>query len=80
MNIKFSDRISLDPRIIAGKPFIHGTRIPVDMIVRMVAQGIGNEAILAEYPRLTRDDISAALNYAAEVVADEDVFPVAAIA
>ena len=80
MNIKFSDRISLDPRIIAGKPFIHGTRIPVDMIVRMVAQGIGESEIMEEYPRLTHDDIKAALVYAAEVVSDEDVFLVAATA
>ena len=80
MNIEFSERIAIDPRIIAGKPVIRGTRIPVDLIVRMVAQGIGEMGILAEYPRLTRDDIKAALCYAAGVVADEDVFPVAAIA
>jgi len=80
MKINFSDRVAMDPGIMTGKPIIRGTRIPVDMIVRMVAQGIGEKAILEEYPRLTRDDIRAALTYAAGVVADEDVFPVAAIA
>jgi uncharacterized protein (DUF433 family) len=68
-------RITLNQRVMAGKPVIRGTRIPVDLIVRMVSQGISEEAILAEYPRLETADIRAALAYAAQVVADEDVFP-----
>ena len=80
MNFELINRIAMDPGILAGKPFIRGTRLPVDMIVRMVAQGIENAQILKEYPRLTQADIKAALIYAAGVVADEDVFPVAAIA
>jgi len=50
------------------------------MIVCMIAQGLGESGIMGEYPRLTRDDIKAALVYAAEVVSDEDVFPIAATA
>jgi uncharacterized protein (DUF433 family) len=68
-------RITLNPRVMTGKPIIRGTRIPVDLVVRMVAQGIAEEAILQEYPRLESADIRAALAYAAQVVADEDVFP-----
>ena len=63
---------------MAGKPVIKNTRIPVDLIVRMVAQGLSEDDVLADYPRLKRADIRAALNYTAAVVANEDVFPVAA--
>lgn len=70
-----SPRITLNPRIMAGKPVIAGTRIPVELIVRMVAQGIPEQEILAEYPRLQPEDIRAALTYAAQVLADEEVFP-----
>ena len=70
------NRITHDPDIMVGKPVIRGTRIPVDLIVRMVAQGISTEDILAEYPRLQPEDIQAALFYAAAVVADESVFPI----
>lgn len=69
------ERISLDPEVMAGKPVIRGTRIPVELIVRMLAQGIPERDILQEYPRLQADDIHAALAYAAQVLADEAVFP-----
>jgi uncharacterized protein (DUF433 family) len=67
--------ISLDPKVMLGKPVIRGTRIPVELIVRMLAQGIPEDNILQEYPRLQPDDIRAALAYAAQVLAHEDVFP-----
>jgi uncharacterized protein (DUF433 family) len=70
-------RIVVDPRIMVGKPVIRGTRIPVELIVRMLAQGISQSDILKESPRLQPEDISAALAYAARVLADEDVFPLA---
>ena len=68
-------RISIDPEVMTGKPVIRGTRIPVELIVRMLAQGIPEDDILREYPRLQPDDIRAALAYAAQVLAHEDVFP-----
>ncbi|MDE2060432.1 MAG: DUF433 domain-containing protein [candidate division NC10 bacterium] len=71
------ERISFDPEVMAGKPVIRGTRIPVELIVRMLAQGIPERDILQEYPRLQADDIHAALAYAAQVLADEAVFPLA---
>ena len=70
------NRITTDPKVMLGKPVIRGTRVPVELIVRMAGQGIAEEEILREYPRLTKDDIRAALTYAAEVVAGEDVFPI----
>ena len=69
------ERIQMNPRVMTGKPVIRNTRIPVELIVRMVSQGISEEEILREYPRLELADIRAALGYSAMVVAQEDVFP-----
>lgn len=77
MNEQFWQRISIDPKVMVGKPVVRGTRIPVELIVRMLAQGIPENDILREYPRLQPDDVRAALAYAAKVLADEDVFPLA---
>ena len=70
------ERIVLNPNVMLGKPVIRGTRIPVELVVRMVGQGITEDEILREYPQLTTEDIRAALTYAAEVIAREDVFPI----
>ena len=78
MDEKLWQRITIDPRMMTGKPVIRGTRIPVELIVRMLAQGIPESDILQEYPRLQPEDIRAALAYAAQVLASEDVFPLAA--
>jgi len=75
MDEQLWQRISMDPKVMAGKPVIRGTRIPVELIVRMLAQGVPESDILREYPRLQPEDIRAALTYAARVVAQEDVFP-----
>ena len=77
MDEQIRQRISIDPKVMVGKPVIRGTRIPVELIVRMLAQGIPEGDILREYPRLQPDDIRAALAYAAQVLAHEDVFPLA---
>ena len=75
MKLDFRTRITYDPNIMAGKPVIRGTRIPVDLLVRMVAQGIPQPEILADYPRLQTEDSQAALLYAAAILTDEAVFP-----
>ena len=58
-------RISIDPQIMGGVPCIRGTRIPVAMIVRMVADGTTSDELLEEYPQLTADDVRDALRFAA---------------
>ncbi|MEJ2304581.1 MAG: DUF433 domain-containing protein [Anaerolineales bacterium] len=68
-------RILIDPEVMVGKPVIRGTRIPVELIVRMLAQGVPESEILSEYPRLQPEDIRAALTYAARVLANEDILP-----
>ncbi len=77
MDKQLLERISQDPQVMVGKPVIRGTRIPIELIVRMLAQGIPEHDILREYPRLQPDDIRAALAYAAQVLAHEAVFPLA---
>ncbi len=72
-------RITIDPRVMVGKPVIRGTRIPVALILKMLGQGIPVEEILREYPRLGKADIRAAMAYAAHVVEHEDVFPLPAL-
>jgi uncharacterized protein (DUF433 family) len=80
MDEELLQRIRTDPTVMVGKPAIRGTRIPVELILRMLAQGIPENDILREYPRLQPDDIRAALAYAARVLAHEDVFPLTASA
>jgi uncharacterized protein (DUF433 family) len=80
MDERLWQRIRVDPKVMVGKPVIQGTRIPIELIVRMLAQGIPESDILREYPRLQPDDIRAALAYAAEVLAHEDVLPLAVAA
>ena len=63
-------RISINPKICAGKPCIRGTRIWVSLIVDNIAAGISDEEILAAYPSLTKEDLRAALAYAAELTHD----------
>jgi uncharacterized protein (DUF433 family) len=69
------ERISVNPQVMVGKPVIRGTRIPVELIVKMMAQGIAEEEILKEYPRLVLEDIRAALAYASAVLSNEEVVP-----
>ena len=73
-NVPF-ERISIDPKICHGQACVKGTRIPVHQIVRMLANGDTVEELLAEYASLTREDIMACLDYAAEL-AEEQVTPI----
>ncbi|MCP4113434.1 MAG: DUF433 domain-containing protein [Desulfobacteraceae bacterium] len=59
------DRISSDPDICHGKPCIRGTRIPVYLLVSLIAEGEDPETIISDYPSVTHDDIKAAVKYAA---------------
>lgn len=56
-------RIIVDPKVLAGKPTIAGTRIPVYLILNLVAHGYNFERIIQAYPTLTQKDIQAALKY-----------------
>ena len=69
-----NNRIVVDPQICSGKPVVRGTRIMVKNILGLVAGGYTVDRIIETYPELTREDVSAALEYAAEVLAEEQVF------
>jgi uncharacterized protein (DUF433 family) len=71
-------RISLDPAVLAGKPVIRGTRLAVEFVIGLLADGWSEADILANYPGLARDDILACLAYAQDVLSSERVFPSAA--
>lgn len=71
----FEKRIEINPKILLGKPLIRGTRIPVELVVKLVAQGWKEEEILKEYPSLSKEDIQAALLYAEKVIEGEEVYP-----
>jgi uncharacterized protein (DUF433 family) len=63
------ERISQDPAIKFGKPCIRGTRITVEMILRLMGKGWSNETLLEEYPGLVEEDILAALSFGADYIA-----------
>ena len=71
----WKERISIDPNVCHGKPCIKGTRIMIWIIVDCLANGDSVDEVLAAYPSLTRDDVQAALAYAAEMTR-ERVLPV----
>jgi uncharacterized protein (DUF433 family) len=67
------NRIELDPKVMLGKPVIRGTRITVELVLRKLAEGATESDLLDAHPRLTRDDIRAALEYAADALAHEEI-------
>ena len=73
------DRIETNPKIMLGKPVIKGTRITVEIILKKLAQDISVDEILRDYPGLTRDDIQAALSYAATALSTEEILPLEAV-
>ena len=71
-------RIALDPDVMVGKPVIRGTRLAVEFVIGLMAEGWTEADILRGYPGVTRDDIRACLAYARDTLSSEKVFPSAA--
>ena len=71
----WKERIVIDPDILTGKPTIKGTRLAVEFIVELLAQGWSEADILRNYPGLTSKDIKACLHYASAVLHAEKVYP-----
>lgn len=67
------DRITVNPNQMGGVPCLRGLRIPVATVVDMVADGMGFSEILQAYPDLQKEDIAAALRYAAEAVREREI-------
>jgi uncharacterized protein (DUF433 family) len=67
-----TNRIEVNPNVMMGKPVIRGTRIPVELVLRKLGEGATEADLLDAYPRLTPEDIRAALAYAADTLAHEE--------
>jgi uncharacterized protein (DUF433 family) len=63
------ERIEVNPKVMFGKPVIKGTRVPVELLLRKLGEGDSQDDLLQAYPRLTIEDLRAAVAYAADVVA-----------
>ena len=70
-----TDRIEINPSVMLGKPVIRNTRIPVELVLRKLAEGATVADVLDAYPRATEADVRACLAYAADAVAHEETFP-----
>ena len=67
-----TDRIEINPKVMMGKPVIRGTRLTVELILRKLSEGASETELLEAYPKLTREDIQAAIRYAADTLAHEE--------
>lgn len=73
--MNWQKRIVIDPEILVGKPVIKGTRLSVEFVIDLLAQGWSEADILRNYPGLTQEDIKACLSYASTALQAEKVYP-----
>jgi uncharacterized protein (DUF433 family) len=73
-SMEWQDRISMDPKVLVGKPVIKGTRIAVEFVIDLLGCGWTTDQILHEYDHLSPHDIQACLAYASEVLKSERVY------
>jgi uncharacterized protein (DUF433 family) len=74
MGEDWRERITVDPKVLSGKPIIKGTRIAVEFVLELLANSWTVEDILKNYPQLKREDVAAALKYAAEILKEEKAY------
>ena len=72
---EWKNRITANPDILGGKPIIKGTRIAVEFVMDLLANGWTTEKILKNYPQLKKADVVAVLKYATELLKEEKVYP-----
>ncbi|WP_310449992.1 DUF433 domain-containing protein [Sulfuritalea sp.] len=70
--MNWKDHVVVDPKVLVGKPIIRGTRISVELLMDRLSDGWSMEQILESYPRVTRDDVLAAISFVTEVFREED--------
>lgn len=71
--MKYEGRITVDPKVLHRKPVVRGTRIPVYVILRLLASEMSIDEILRHYPDLAREDVLAALEYVALLAENDEV-------
>ena len=69
-------RVTINPKIMLGKPTIRGMRITVEQILRALSGGVAEQELLEEYPELEKEDFQAVFTYVTKLVEEEQVFPV----
>ena len=74
--MNWQQRIVIDSKILVGKPTIRGTRLAVEFIIDLLAQGWSTEEILSNYPGITKEDIQACLSYASATLKSEKVYSI----
>jgi len=72
----YTQRIIVDPKILAGKPVIKGTRVPVELVLKRLSQDLDMRTIFEAYPHLTEEDVKACFAYAEAVIEGESVYPI----
>jgi uncharacterized protein (DUF433 family) len=72
--MQLDERIVVNPQVLVGKPVVRGTRLSVDFLLGLMAQGWSEAEILRNYPGLEREDLLACLQYASQLVHDERVY------
>ncbi len=70
--MNWRERIAVDPTVLAGKPVIRGTRLPVELILDRLADDWTAQDLLQAYPRLTTGDLQAVFGFVAEMMKDEE--------
>ena len=70
-----AERIVVDPSVMGGKPVVRGTRVTVERVLSLLAQGLPMTELLKEYPYLTEDDVRACLAYGASLAGSEEIIP-----
>jgi len=76
--MEWRDRITLDPQVLVGKPVVRGTRLSVEFIVGLFAQGWAMQEVLENYPGLRIEDVQACFAYASEMLQGERIYPLGA--
>ncbi|QJW92049.1 DUF433 domain-containing protein [Spirosoma taeanense] len=71
--MNYKERITSDHQVMLGKPVIKGTRITVELVLRKLSEGASTSDLMAIYPNLQEADVLAALNYASDVLANEEI-------
>ena len=74
------ERISIDPEIMCGKPCVKGTRIPIYIILNLMAAGYSIEQVLITYPKLNKQDVLAAFSYAGSITEHEESYSLEQVA
>ena len=76
--MNWRDRIEVNPEVMTGKPVVRGTRLAVELILELLAAGESENQLLADYPRLTREDLLACLAYASHLAREFRAYPLSA--